>query len=101
MAFTYEVSKNKTVTILNDGYIFSTQTDDPDVEGYNAFATKARAEEWAEAAIVRYQAEILAAQEAFEAANVAAEAARDAEAVEVGFDGFTAPAVAEEPTPAE
>lgn len=74
MALTFEVNKDKTVTIYNDGTIFSHQTDDPDVEGYEVFASKARAEEWATAAIARYEAEIEAAKLEAEAANAAAEA---------------------------
>jgi len=74
MALSFEVNKDKTVTIYNDETIFSHQTDDPDVEGYEVFATKARAEEWAIAAIARYEAEILAEKEAAEAATAAAEA---------------------------
>ncbi len=74
MALTFEVNKDKTVTIYNDGTIFSHQTDDPDVEGYDVFESVARAEEWATAAIARYEAEILAEKEASEAANAAAAA---------------------------
>jgi hypothetical protein len=58
MALTFEVNKDKSVTIYNDGGVFSHQFDDPEVEGYDAFASKARAEEWAKAAIVRYEAEL-------------------------------------------
>ena len=74
MALSFEVNKDKTVTIYNDDTIFSHQADDPDVEGYEVFATKARAEEWATAAIARYEAEIAAAKLASEEANAAAEA---------------------------
>lgn len=74
MALTFEVNKDKTVTIYNDGTIFSLQTDDPDVEGYEVFASKARAEEWATAAIARYAAEIEADRLKSEAAKAAAEA---------------------------
>ena len=74
MALTFEVNKDKSVTIYNDGTVFSHQFDDPDVEGYDVFESKARATEWATAAIVRYEAEILAEKTASEAANAAAEA---------------------------
>lgn len=74
MALTFEVNKDKTVTIYNDGTIFSHQTDDPDVEGYEVFATKARAEEWATAAIARYEAEIAAAKVIADEANALAAA---------------------------
>jgi hypothetical protein len=74
MALTFEVNKDKTVTIYNDGTIFSHQTDDPDVEGYEVFESTARATEWATAAIVRYEAEMLAEKEAAEAATAAAAA---------------------------
>jgi hypothetical protein len=74
MALTFEVNKDKSVTIYNDGTVFSQQFDDPDVEGYDVFASKARATEWATAAIVRYEAEALAEKAASEAANAAAEA---------------------------
>jgi len=78
MALTFEVNKDKSVTIYNDGTIFSHQFDDPDVEGYDAFESKARATEWATAAIVRYEAEMLAEKTAYDAALAAheAEAAR-------------------------
>jgi hypothetical protein len=68
MALTFEVNKDKSVTIYNDGTVFSHQFDDPDVEGYDAFASKARAEAWATAAIVRYEAEMLAEKTTYEAA---------------------------------
>jgi hypothetical protein len=74
MALTFEVNNDKSVTIYNDGGVFSHQFDDPEVEGYDAFASKARATEWAEAAIVRYQAEIEAEAEKYEDALAAHEA---------------------------
>jgi len=74
MALTFEVNKNKTVTIYNYGTVFSHQTDDPDVEGYEVFALKARAEEWATAAIARYEAEIAAAKVIADEANALAAA---------------------------
>lgn len=74
MALTFEVNKDKSVTIYNDGTVFSHQFDDPDVEGYDAFASKARATEWATAAIVRYEAEMLAEKTTYEAALAAHEA---------------------------
>ena len=74
MALTFEVNKDKTVTIYNDGTVFSHQTDDPDVEGYEVFASKARAEEWATAAIARYEAEIAAAKVIADEANALAAA---------------------------
>jgi hypothetical protein len=74
MALTFEVNKDKTVTIYNDGTIFSHQTDDPDVEGYDVFETKARAEEWAKKAVARYQAEIDSEKKASDKANAEAEA---------------------------
>jgi hypothetical protein len=78
MALTFEVNEDKSVTIYNDGTIFSHQFDDPDVEGYDVFESTARATEWAEAAIVRYEAEMLADKAAYDAALAAheAEAAR-------------------------
>ena len=65
MALTFEVNKDKSVTIYNDGGVFSHQFDDPDVEGYDAFASKARAEEWAKKAIARYEAELEASSKAY------------------------------------
>lgn len=79
MALTFEVNKDKSVTIYNDGTIFSHQFDDPDVEGYDAFASKERAEKWAKAAIAKYEAELAAAKEAAEKAT--AEAAAEFERV--------------------
>jgi len=70
MAFTYEIDKKKTVTIFNDGTIYSVQEDDPAVEGYDAFESKARAEEWAKAAIATYEAAHKAEKDAHEAAEV-------------------------------
>jgi lipocalin len=87
MAFTYEVNEDKSVTILNDGYVFSVQKDDPDVEGYAAFATAARAEEWASAAIAVYQEEILAEQAAAEEAVLAAEIEAERDVALVGSSG--------------
>lgn len=101
MAFTYKVNKDKSVTILNDGFVFSVQTDDPSVEGYDAFATVAKAEAWAEAAIVRYQEEILKEQEAFEAANTAAEAEAERDVALIGSSGEVVEAPAEEPAASE
>jgi hypothetical protein len=75
MALTFEVNKDKTVTIYNDGTIFSHQTDDPDVEGYDVFESKARAEAWAKKAIATYEAEMAAEKKAAEAAAEAAKAA--------------------------
>jgi hypothetical protein len=74
MALTFEVNKDKSVTIYNEGTVFAHQFDDPDVEGYDAFASKARAEEWAKKAIARYEAELDAAKKASEEANAVAEA---------------------------
>ena len=74
MALTFEVNKDKSVTIYNDGTVFSHQFDDPDVEGYDVFASKARATEWATAAIVRYEAEMLAEKTTYDAALAAYEA---------------------------
>jgi hypothetical protein len=74
MALTFEVNKDKSVTIYNDGGVFSHQFDDPDVEGYDAFASKARAEEWAKAAIVRYEAELGLEKAKYEDAVAAHEA---------------------------
>ncbi len=74
MALTFEVNKDKSVTIYNDGTVFSQQFDDPDVEGYDVFASKARATEWATAAIVKYEAEMLAEKTAYDAALAAYEA---------------------------
>jgi hypothetical protein len=74
MALTYEVNKDKSVTIYNDGTIFSIQIDDPATEGYDSFATKVRAEEWAKAAVVRYAEEIELEAMAFKEANAAHEA---------------------------
>ena len=74
MALTFKVNNDKSVTIYNDGTVFSHQFDDSEVEGYDAFASKARATAWAEAAIVRYQAEIEAEAEKYEAALAAHEA---------------------------
>jgi hypothetical protein len=78
MALTFEVNNDKSVTIYNDGTIFSHQFDDPEVEGYEVFESKARAEEWATAAIARYTAELEASAQEYEDALAAheAEAAR-------------------------
>ena len=73
MALTFEVNKDKSVTIYNDGGVFSHQFDDPDVEGYDAFESKARATEWATAAIARYEAEMAAEKAAYDAAIAAHE----------------------------
>ena len=54
MALTFEVNKDKSVTIYNDKTVFAHQFDDPDVEGYDVFESKARAEEWAKEAIKQY-----------------------------------------------
>lgn len=80
MALTFEVNKDKSVTIYNDGTIFSHQFDDPDVEGYDAFESKARAEEWAKKTIARYEAELEAASKAHKEALAAHEAALALEA---------------------
>lgn len=72
MALTFEVNKDKSVTIYNEGTVFAHQFDDPDVEGYDAFESKARAEEWAKKAIARYEAELDAEKKAFEEATAAA-----------------------------
>lgn len=74
MALTFEVNKDKTVTIYNDGTIFSHQTDDPDVEGYDVFESKARAEAWAKKAISKYEAEMAEEKKVAEAAAAAAKA---------------------------
>jgi len=74
MALTFEVNKDKSVTIYNDKTVFAHQFDDPDVEGYDVFESKARAEEWAKKAVARYQAEIDAAKKASDEANAAAAA---------------------------
>jgi len=74
MALTFEVNKDKSVTIYNDGTVFSHQFDDPDVEGYDAFSSKARAEEWAKKAIARYEDELIAEKKSSEEANAAAAA---------------------------
>lgn len=100
MALTFEVNKDKSVTIYNDGGVFSHQFDDPDVEGYDAFASKARAEEWAKAAIVRYEAELLAEKAKYEDAVAAAEAeaallAAQAEEQAALFAGVEAEAAAD------
>lgn len=100
MALTFEVNKDKSVTIYNDGTVFSHQFDDPDVEGYDAFESKARAEEWAKKAIAKYEAETAAAKKAAEAALAAyeAEAARVAELAEAEaamFAGVEAEAAAD------
>jgi hypothetical protein len=68
MALTFEVNKDKSVTIYNDGTIFSHQFDDPDVEGYDAFESKARAEAWAKKAIAKYEAELKDAKKEHEEA---------------------------------
>ena len=47
MSYTYEVNKDKTVTIFREGSVCVEQTDDPATDGYDAFTSKARAEEWA------------------------------------------------------
>ena len=100
MALTFEVNKDKSVTIYNDGTVFSHQFDDPDVEGYDAFASKARAEEWAKKAIAKYEAELDAEKKVAEEAKAAyeAEAARVAamaEAEAAAFAGVMAEAEAD------
>jgi len=57
MSYTYEVNKDKTVTIFREGSVCVVQTDDPATEGYDAFESKARAEEWAKEAIKQYAAD--------------------------------------------
>lgn len=57
MSYTYEVNKDKTVTIFREGSVCVVQTDDPATEGYDAFESKARAEEWAKEAIKQYTAD--------------------------------------------
>lgn len=74
MALTFEVNDDNSVTIFNDGTIFSHQIDDPEEEGYGAFSSQARAAEWAELAIIRYEEEMKAEKDAFEAAKLAYEA---------------------------
>lgn len=101
MAFTYEVNRDKSVTILNDGYVFSTQVDDPTVEGFEPFATTAAAEAWAEAAITRYEEEILNEQLAFEAANAAAEAEAERDIARIGSLGEVEEDSSEEPAASE
>lgn len=55
--YTYEVNKDKSVTILREGSVCLKQTDDPATEGFDAFASKTRAEEWAKEAIAQYEAD--------------------------------------------
>ena len=55
--YTYEVNKDKSVTILREGSVCLVQTDDPATDGFDAFASKTRAEEWAKEAIVQYEAD--------------------------------------------
>jgi hypothetical protein len=55
--YTYEVNKDKTVNILREGSLCVVQTDDPATPGYDTFASKARAEEWAKEAITQYEAD--------------------------------------------
>jgi hypothetical protein len=57
MSYTYEVNKDKTVTIFREGSVCVVQTDDPATDGYDAFTSKARAEEWAKEAIKQYAAD--------------------------------------------
>lgn len=57
--YIYEVSKDKSVTILREGSVCLVQTDDPATEGFDAFASKTRAEEWAKEAIAQYEADEL------------------------------------------
>ena len=100
MALTFEVNKDKSVTIYNEGTVFSHQFDDPDVEGYDAFASKDRAEKWAKAAIAKYEAEMAAEKKAAEEANAAAadELARQLATVEeeaAAFAGAEAEAAAD------
>jgi hypothetical protein len=101
MAFTYEVNSDKSVTILNDGYVFSTQVDDPTVEGFEPFATTAAAEAWAETAIARYEEEILNEHVASEAATAAAEAEAERDIALIGSAGEVEEAPSEEPAASE
>lgn len=57
MTYTYEVNKDKTVTIYREGSVCVVQTDDPATPGYDTFESKARAEEWAKEAIAQYLAD--------------------------------------------
>jgi hypothetical protein len=57
MSYTYEVNKDKTVTIFREGSVCVVQTDDPATPGYDTFESKARAEEWAKEAIKQYEAD--------------------------------------------
>lgn len=95
MAFTYKVNKDKSVTILNDGVTFITQVDDPTTPGWDTFATAAKAEDWAKAAIVQFEEEI--AQQAVVDAEIVAKAEEYlAKATEtVGFDGVVPEEAAE------
>lgn len=96
MSFTYTVNDDNSVTILKEGFVFSVQTDDPDVEGFDAFESKARAEEWAEAAITRYAEELATQAAAFEAANAAAEAERERDVALMGDIDPVTPSTEEE-----
>jgi hypothetical protein len=95
MALTFEVNDDNSVTILNDGSIFSHQTDDPEVGGWEPFKSKARAEEWAELAIIRYEEEMNAEKEASEAALAAFEASKSLEEGAAKLDGVEAEAAAD------
>lgn len=97
MALTFEVNKDKSVTIYNDGGVFSHQFDDPDVAGYDAFASKARAEEWAKVAVARYEAELEASAKEYEdaLANHGAQVAEAALAEEALLAGVEAEAAAD------
>jgi hypothetical protein len=66
MTLTYEINDDNSVTILNDGSVFLVQSDDPRVEGWDAFESEATAREWAEEAIERYESEIVANAAALE-----------------------------------
>lgn len=92
MALTFEVNKDKSVTIYSDGTVFSHQFDDPDVEGYDAFESKERAEKWAKAAIAKYEAELDASKKAADEALAAyeAESARVAALAEAEAAAFAA-----------
>ncbi len=57
--YTYEVNKDKTVTIFREGSVSVVQTDDPATPGYDVFESKTRAEEWAKEAIAQYEADEL------------------------------------------
>jgi hypothetical protein len=93
MSFTYEVDKDKTVTILNEGTVFLTQKTDPTVGGGAKFKTTEAASAWAEEAIEVFKAELAEQAKVDEESIKAAEAIIKAEQEALGSHSADSEAV--------